>query len=118
METNYDIKDARMESELKALAGEFVARHSNRTSLLTVTSISISGDFSKVEVGMSIMPRSAEKGALAMLNRNEEDFHNMLKKRTRFHKLPRARFVADAGEYNRQHISEVLDHEAKLSADS
>lgn len=108
MEINYEIKDARMESQLKDLAGEFVARQSNRTSLLTVTRVTLSNDFSHVEIGLSVMPRSGEKGALAMLNRNEEDFFKVLKKRTRFHRIPHATFVADEGEYNRQMIEGVL----------
>lgn len=97
-----------MEGVIKDLAAEFVARNSNRTSLLTVTRVVMSPDQKLVDIMLSVMPRTGEKGALEMLNRHKDDFVEVMKKRTRFHRLPFPTFHADEGEYNRQMIDEVL----------
>ncbi len=105
------IKDERMAHIIKDLAAQFVARHTNRQSLLTVTRIILSSDLRQANIMLSVMPRSAEKGALDFLNRGREDFRDFMKERTKLHTIPFVRFLADEGEYNRQRVSELLDEE-------
>lgn len=105
----YQIKDERMEHQIKDLAAQYVARHSNRQSLLTVTRVTLSSDLKHASVMLSVFPRTAEHGAIDFLNRNRDDFREFLKKRTKLHILPFANFYPDEGEYNRQRVSEILD---------
>lgn len=105
----YQIKDERMTHVIKDLAAQFVARHTNRQSLLTVTRIMLSNDLKQANIMLSVMPRSAEKGALDFLNRGREEFRDFMKKRAKLHVIPYVRFLVDEGEYNRQRVSELLD---------
>ncbi len=107
------IKDERMASIVKELAAEFVARHSNRQSLLTVTRVTLSSDLKNANVLLSVFPRSAEDTALDFLNRHRDDFRDFLKEKTKLHILPFTKFVADEGEYNRQRINELLEEGEK-----
>jgi ribosome-binding factor A len=107
----YQIKDERMIHVIKDLAAQYVARHTNRQSLLTVTRIMLSNDQKQVNIMLSVMPRTAEKGALDFLNRGREDFRTFMKERAKLHTIPYVRFLIDEGEYNRQRVSELLDEE-------
>ena len=53
---------------LRDAAAEFVSRESNRKSLITVTSLSLSNDFSKATVLISVYPEKAEKEGTLILN--------------------------------------------------
>jgi ribosome-binding factor A len=105
------IKDERAEHLLKEMAAQFVARHSNRQSLLTVTRIELSRDLKHANILLSVFPRTAEHGAIDFLNRHKDDFRDLLKEKTRLHIIPFVSFVADEGEYNRQRVDELLDHQ-------
>ncbi len=109
----HQIKDERMMHIIKDLAAQYVARHTNRQSLLTVTRVILSSDQKQVNIMLSVMPRSAEKGALDFLNRSRDEFRDFMKERTKMHILPYARFLADEGEYNRQRVSELLTDDDK-----
>lgn len=111
-----NIKDERFIGVLKELAAEFVARHSNRQSLLTVTRIEISKDLKYANVMLSVFPRTAEHAAIDFLNRHRDDFRDMLKERSKLHILPFVKFFPDEGEYNRQRIDELL-HEDEEKAE-
>lgn len=108
-----NIKDERFIGVIKDLAAEFVARHSNRQSLLTVTRVEVSNDLKHANVMLSVFPRTAEHAALDFLNRHSNDFRDMLKERSRLFILPFVKFFPDEGEYNRQRISEILDEDEK-----
>jgi ribosome-binding factor A len=107
------IKDERMGHLIKDLAAQYVARHSNRQSLLTVTRVMLSSDLKHANIMLSILPRTAEAGAIDFLNRNRDDFREFMKSKSRLHILPYAKFFPDEGEYNRQRVSELLDEDTK-----
>ncbi len=108
-----NIKDERVASIIRELAAEYVARHSNRQSLLTVTRVILANDLKHVSIMLSVFPRDAEYAALDFLNRHKDEFREFLKERTKLHILPVARFLPDEGEYNRQRVSEILDEDTK-----
>lgn len=110
------IKDERMASILKELAAEYVARHSNRQSLLTVTRIMLGNDLKHANVMLSVFPRTAESAAIDFLNRHRDDFRDFVKDRSKLHILPFFKFFPDEGEYNRQRISEILDEDGHKEA--
>ena len=104
-------KHDREELLLKDLAGEFFSRHSNRTSLITVTRVILSPDLKRVEILLSVLPKEKERTALLFANRLIDDFKDYLKERSRIRIIPHIHFAPDIGEQNRQRISELLETE-------
>ena len=94
---------------LKDLAADFLARASNRTSLITVTRVTLSPDQKRVDILLSVLPKSAEKAALIFANRMTTEFKEFIKAKSRIRILPRIHFSPDLGEQNRQRIEELLE---------
>jgi ribosome-binding factor A len=103
------LKHQREEFMLKDLAADFLARASNRTSLITVTRVILSPDQKRVDIMLSVLPKSAEKAALIFANRMTTEFKEYLKAKSRIRILPRMQFFPDLGEQNRQRIEELLE---------
>ncbi len=103
------LKHQREEFMLKDLAADFLARASNRTSLITVTRVILSDDQKRVDIMLSVLPKSAEKAALIFANRMTTEFKEHIKKHSRIRTLPRTHFIPDIGEQNRQRIQELLE---------
>jgi ribosome-binding factor A len=104
------LKHDREEFMLKDLAADFLARQSNRTSLMTVTRVMLSDDQKRVDILLSVLPKSAEKAALIFANRMTTEFKEYIKAHSRIRILPRIHFSPDLGEENRQRISELLEN--------
>ena len=88
-------------------AAEFLMRESNRQSLITVTGASVSDNFKRATVYMTVLPDSAETKALEFANRKARDFRDFLREWVKLGILPRVEFVIDRGEKNRQRIDEL-----------
>jgi len=88
-------------------AADFLARESNRQSLVTVTRADVSPDLKRVIVFLSVMPESAEDSVLHFARRNRTDFREFLKDKARLHPLPTVDFQLDYGEKNRQRIDDL-----------
>ncbi|HVU75362.1 MAG TPA: ribosome-binding factor A [Candidatus Paceibacterota bacterium] len=88
-------------------AAEFLARESNRQSLVTVTHADVSPDLKEVTIFLSVLPESAEQTVLDFAKRNRTDFRTHLKEKTRLHPLPFVDFEIDYGEKNRQRIDDL-----------
>lgn len=89
------------------LAGDFLARESNRQSLMTVTRADISPDFKQATVFLSVLPESLEESALAFAKRERSAFRDYVKKHAKFHPIPTVDFEIDYGEKNRQRIDDL-----------
>lgn len=103
------LKHEREEFMLKDLAADFLARQSNRTSLITVTRVMLSDDLKRVDILLSVLPQEKEKAALIFANRMTHEFKEFIKKNSRIRILPRIYFSADAGEQNRQRVEILLE---------
>ncbi len=88
-------------------AGDFFARESNGTSLITVTRADVSPDLRNVKIYFSVLPESAEVSALFFAKRNRTDFRDHIKHHARMQYLPTVDFEIDFGEKNRQRIDEL-----------
>ncbi|MCK5060068.1 MAG: ribosome-binding factor A [Candidatus Pacebacteria bacterium] len=93
---------------LRDVAAEFVSRESNRTSLITVTSVSLSTDFSKVIFLISVYPEEAEKEALDFLKRKRGELRTYLGAKVKTKRIPFVDFEIDKGEKTRQRLDEIL----------
>ncbi|HVM73701.1 MAG TPA: ribosome-binding factor A [Candidatus Paceibacterota bacterium] len=89
------------------LAGEFFARESNGTSLITVTHADVSPDLRNVKIYFSVLPESYEKPALNFAKRSRTEFREYIKDHARLQYLPNVDFEIDLGEKNRQLIDNL-----------
>ncbi len=112
----YDVPDkhsreqrhqARATEVITHLAAEFIARHSNNTSLITAlrTELSTRGD--QATVFVSIFPDDMKRPALEFLNRNVGEFREYIKEKSRMRDLPKIAFEYDFGEENRRRLDEL-----------
>jgi ribosome-binding factor A len=107
-----EMKQHRAEQMLKELAADFVERHSNRTSLITVTGIDLAPDMAQATILMTVFPQEKSKQAVEFANRWKNAFRDYVKRHARMRVLPRFEFAIDKGELNRQRIEEII-HEKR-----
>ena len=101
---NYEEKAGNL---FKKLAGEFIARESNRMSLITVTNILVRENGRELTVLVTVLPDNQEEVALSFLKRKRTDFREYIKKNTRIKTIPVVDFEIDKGEKHRQRIDEI-----------
>ncbi len=89
------------------LAGAFLARESNRQSLITVTHATISPDLKNATIYLSVMPAESEAEALLFAKRQRSEFREYVRENAVLKFLPFFDFVLDEGEKNRQRIDEL-----------
>lgn len=101
---NYEEKAGNI---FKKLAGEFIARESNRTSLITVTDVIVRDNGRELFVLVTVLPDDQQEEALSFLKRKRSDFREYIKKNTRIKTIPVVDFDIDKGEKYRQRIDEI-----------
>jgi len=104
-------REEKIQFLLKDLAGDFFSRHSNRTSLITVTNVLLSSDSKRANILLSVLPKEKERVALLFANRLRPLFKEYLNAHSRMRILPQITFAPDLGEQNRQRIEELLETE-------
>src|SRR5262249_2957491 len=95
------LRDEKAASELRDLAGEFIAREAGRTNLITPTRVEFGNSPKHAIVFVSVFPIEETEHALLFLKRNEGEFRDYIKKHGRFSVLPFVTFEQDFGEVNR-----------------
>ena len=100
-------RQKKLAEEIAHRAGEFIARESNRRSLITVTRATVATDFKNVVIFVSVLPQEQQGDAIAFLKRVRTDFHDFLKEKTVLRNVPTVDFVLDIGEENRQRIEDL-----------
>lgn len=100
-------RDIQLAETIVHLAGDFLARESNRQSLVTVTRADVSNDLKTVTVYFSVLPEKYEEDALNFAKRKRTDFREYIKKHSVLRYLPTIDFALDMGEKNRQKIEEL-----------
>ena len=102
-----EIKDGRLKDLVIALAGEFIARESNGTSLITVTDATIMDNGKQAILFFTVLPADKEKAASDFLKRSRGDFRQFAMEKLRMRRIPFFDFEIDGGEKNRQKIDEI-----------
>lgn len=100
-------RDEKAASELRDLAGEFIAREAGRTTLITPTRVEFGRNPKFATIYVSVFPETEAEHGLAFLTRNVGEFRDFLKKHGRFSVLPFITFRQDFGELNRQRLDEL-----------
>jgi ribosome-binding factor A len=88
-------------------AAEFISGVSNRTSLITVTGVTLSPKRDRATVLITVLPDSQEAAAVEFCNRQAGGLRDFLKKRIALQRLPFLSFAMDRGEKNRQRLEEL-----------
>jgi len=78
---------------LKEYVADFVNRESNRTSLITITDIALSGDGSVATLSATVFPDDNAGVALDFLNRRARDMRGFVMEKIRNRRIPRFVFV-------------------------
>jgi ribosome-binding factor A len=102
-----DHRDEKAGSQLRDLAGEFIAREAGRSTLITPTRVEFGRNPKFATIRVSVFPETETEHALAFLNRNVNEFREFLKKHGRFSVLPFIKFEEDYGEQNRRRMDEL-----------
>ncbi len=101
------IRDEKMMAEVKELAARFLSLESNRTSLVTVTSASLSDNGKEATVYFTVFPEDKEDAVLEFAKRKRSEFKHFVKEESRLGRIPFFDFEIDKGEKNRQRIDEL-----------
>src|SRR3989344_6663142 len=100
-------RDEKLKDLIRRIAGDFLQRESNYTSIITVTDIALKDRGRNATILFTVLPESKEKGALGFLKRMRGDFREYFKDHARMRALPFFDFEIDKGEKNRQQIDEI-----------
>lgn len=108
MNTNQSkFRDKKMEEVLRELASKFLLEESGNNSLITVTSVKVSGDLKYATIYFTTYPEGSENFALEFLKRKRSDFREYIKENSRIARVPFIDFEIDLGEKNRQLIDNI-----------
>jgi ribosome-binding factor A len=90
---------------LMELAAEFLARESNRTSLITITRAELNDTHDHIVFFVHIFPEDMRDTALGFLLRKRGECRDYMKKHARIGRMPHVEFALDKGEDHRIAIS-------------
>lgn len=97
----------KMESALREVAAEFLAREAGPQSLITVTGTRMREDGNSARILITVLPEAMEEEALKFANRNRAELARFLTKRVRGMRAPHMEFEIDRGEKNRLRLDEL-----------
>lgn len=100
-------KKEKLREAIRENIAEFISNESNRTSLITVTRVQLSGNVEKAIIYFSILPSDKEKEALNFLKRQRGEMREYLHKKIKGGRIPFLDVEVDLGEKNRQRIDEL-----------
>lgn len=96
------------EDVLAKLCGNFFTEYGNtKSSLMTVTKVSMSRDRKNATIYFTTFPEGKEKAALDFAKRNRSEFRDYIKDNSLLSRIPFIDFAIDYGERNRQNIDEI-----------
>ena len=101
-------KSEKLREAIRHAAAEFLAQESNRTSLITVTGVSLTPKGDRASILITVFPEDKEEEALAFATRQGGALRDFVGKRISLQYIPRISFAIDIGEKNRQTIDKLL----------
>ncbi len=90
-------------------AAKFLQMQSNRTSMITVTSVDLSRDAKNATIFFTVLPETQEQAALDFAMRQRSEFTSFVHENTKIARVPMVVFAIDGGEKNRQHIDKLSE---------
>ena len=101
-------RNARIKEILRDLAARFLTINSNKSSLLTVTSVDLTKDGKRATIFFTVFSEKFEKTALLFVKRKRSEFKEFIRENAKLGKIPQVDFEIDLGEKNRQKIDSLL----------
>lgn len=99
----------RVISLLKELVASFIRDEANPDPLITVTTATISSDFRRATIFVTVYPEDRDQDALIFLKRKGSELRSFIKSKARtLKRIPHIDFEIDYGERNRQRIDEIV----------
>jgi ribosome-binding factor A len=100
-------RQEKREQYFKELASEYIARESNRTSLITVTRIDLGEQREMATIFISVLPENQENAVMDFLKRSVSDFRRYVMNKIPNGKIPFFTFTIDKGEKLSRKIEEL-----------
>lgn len=100
-------RQEKIKEQIHHLASEFIERESNRNSLVTVTSVSLSDDNKSALILVTVLPETSEAAVVDFLKRKRSDFKSYFKNHGRIGRIPFFDFSIDHGQKNANRINEL-----------
>jgi len=104
------LRQDRVSSLIKNMAGEYLRGESGKISLITVTRAKVSKDLKKSTIYVTIFPEDKEGSALDFLKRKRAGFRDYFKSKASMRTIPFFDFEIDVGEKHRQRIDELINN--------
>lgn len=110
-------RQKRVSELIREVASKLISRETNRSSLITVTSVDISPDLKQCTVYVSVFPEDGQDSAINFLKRKRRELKSAVRQNSSMKNVPFFDFDIDQGEKNRQKIEEIhlSDMEKKIS---
>lgn len=100
-------RDERLREGIRELAAVFLNETSNKSSLVTVTSVTLSEDGRKATIGITVLPEDKESEALSFARRRRTELRGKVMKELDIAHPPFIEIDIDRGEKNRQRLDEL-----------
>lgn len=97
----------KLTEQIMHLGAEFIKNESNKDSLITVTDTTLSDDFKKATIFVTVLPDYKEQAVSDFLKRNRSDFKEFFKSKSKIGRVPQFDFQIDRGEKARQKVEEI-----------
>lgn len=101
--------DQKLEQAVMEAAANFIARESNRTSLITVTGIKIGHGAKQATVFISVLPSEAAADAMNFLKRKRGEMREFITSQVAIRQAPFMDIEIDPGAKNAQNIDAILE---------
>lgn len=98
------LKSEKIREAIKHAAAEFLEQESNRTSLITITDVTLAKRGDRATMLITVFPESQEEKALAFARRQAGALRDFISKRVSLQRLPFISFALDKGEKMRQKL--------------
>ncbi len=96
----------RISEQLQQVTAEYFSKVANRSTLLTITRVTVSSDLKHATIFFTVLPENKEKAALAFLTRHGSELRAKIKKELNMRNIPFFDFKIDKGEKNFYRIIE------------
>ncbi|MBI4692248.1 MAG: ribosome-binding factor A [Candidatus Terrybacteria bacterium] len=102
------LRQEKINSLLKELAGSFIKRNILSGAIVTATRAEIFSNLRSAKVFISVFPEDKEKDILGLLKNKEGEFRDFINPRLKIRFLPKVSFEIDNEIKMERHIEELL----------
>ncbi len=101
-------RKTKIEEQIREVAASIIERESNKTALITVTSVVLDDRARTGKILLSVLPVDGEESALHFVKRLRPEIRDEVKRRLNLGTIPFLDVAIDTGEKARQTIDALL----------